>query len=99
MPGTQHNNTKHDECDDPIELILFCKISGENFKSQQRKQCQPGVSQRSNTFQDSLQQQTEREDSPWYPTIHLFRQTRLNEWDDVFERIGAELATLIARRA
>jgi tetratricopeptide (TPR) repeat protein len=38
----------------------------------------------------------DREDSPWYPTMRLFRQSTLNVWDDVFERmaeaIGRELA-------
>jgi len=33
----------------------------------------------------------EREDSPWYPTMRLFRQTRYADWDDVFERIAEEL--------
>ncbi|HEY7158656.1 MAG TPA: DUF6165 family protein [Gemmataceae bacterium] len=32
-----------------------------------------------------------REDSPWYPTMRLFRQTRLGDWDSVFERIATEL--------
>ncbi|HYV39537.1 MAG TPA: tetratricopeptide repeat-containing glycosyltransferase family protein [Gemmataceae bacterium] len=32
-----------------------------------------------------------REDSPWYPTMRLFRQTQLGRWDDVFERMAAEL--------
>jgi tetratricopeptide (TPR) repeat protein len=31
------------------------------------------------------------EDSPWYPTARLFRQTRLDRWDDVIARISAEL--------
>ena len=29
-----------------------------------------------------------REDSPWYPTMRLFRQTRPDYWTDVFTRIG-----------
>jgi Flp pilus assembly protein TadD len=33
----------------------------------------------------------EREDSPWYPTMRLFRQARPLEWVPVFERIAAEL--------
>jgi tetratricopeptide (TPR) repeat protein len=33
----------------------------------------------------------EREDSPWYPTMRLFRQTRSGNWNDVFDRIAAEL--------
>ena len=32
-----------------------------------------------------------REDSPWYPTIRLFRQRRWGDWDDVFARITAAL--------
>jgi tetratricopeptide (TPR) repeat protein len=32
-----------------------------------------------------------REDSPWYPTMRLFRQERLYEWDELFERIAAAL--------
>ena len=35
-----------------------------------------------------------REDSPWYPTMRLFRQTRKGDWGAVFERIAAELRTL-----
>jgi tetratricopeptide (TPR) repeat protein len=30
----------------------------------------------------------EREDNPWYPTMRLFRQTRAQHWEDVFERIA-----------
>jgi tetratricopeptide (TPR) repeat protein len=33
----------------------------------------------------------EPEDSQWYPTMRLFRQTRFGHWDDVFERIAREL--------
>jgi tetratricopeptide (TPR) repeat protein len=34
---------------------------------------------------------TGREDSPWYPTARLFRQSKLGEWDEVVGRVGAEL--------
>ena len=34
---------------------------------------------------------SDREDSPWYPTFRLFRQTRLGDWAAVFERLAAEL--------
>jgi tetratricopeptide (TPR) repeat protein len=37
----------------------------------------------------------EREDSPWYPTMRLFRQTRAGCWDDVFARMGDELKQLV----
>jgi tetratricopeptide (TPR) repeat protein len=41
----------------------------------------------------------DREDSPWYPTMRLFRQSRGENWSDVFERIGNELAGLISKRS
>lgn len=34
------------------------------------------------------------EDSPWYPTMRLFRQNRWNDWGEIFERIGRELHRL-----
>jgi hypothetical protein len=33
----------------------------------------------------------ERNDSPWYPTVRLFRQQLFGVWADVFERIAHEL--------
>ena len=33
----------------------------------------------------------DREDSPWYPTMRLFRQQTLGDWEGVFERMAAEL--------
>ena len=35
--------------------------------------------------------QLRRADSPWYPSIRLFRQTSPGDWDDVFMRIRSEL--------
>lgn len=34
----------------------------------------------------------EREDSPWYPTARLFRQTRHGDWDDVVRRVADALS-------
>jgi Tfp pilus assembly protein PilF len=33
-----------------------------------------------------------REDSPWYPTMRLFRQTEAGNWDEVFERMARALS-------
>jgi len=33
----------------------------------------------------------ERSDSPWYPTVRLFRQTVARQWRDVMERVAAAL--------
>jgi hypothetical protein len=38
----------------------------------------------------------DREDSPWYPSMRLFRQTRLGQWEDVFERIATELKKAVS---
>jgi tetratricopeptide (TPR) repeat protein len=37
-----------------------------------------------------------REDSPWYPTARLFRQTVSGDWANVIERVRTELQALIA---
>jgi len=38
----------------------------------------------------------EREDSPWYPSLRLFRQTEPGNWSGVFARIADQLATVLA---
>jgi hypothetical protein len=39
-----------------------------------------------------------KEETPWYPTMRLFRQERLYDWGPVFQRMAEELATGQARR-
>jgi Flp pilus assembly protein TadD len=34
----------------------------------------------------------ERADTPWYPTMRLFRQARSGDWGEVVEQVGAALA-------
>ncbi len=41
---------------------------------------------------------TERVDSPWYPTMRLFRQTRRGAWDDVFAAMAGALREAAAAR-
>ncbi|HET6882988.1 MAG TPA: tetratricopeptide repeat-containing glycosyltransferase family protein, partial [Pirellulales bacterium] len=36
-----------------------------------------------------------RDDSPWYPTARLFRQTQVADWSGVFERMSAALGELL----
>jgi len=40
----------------------------------------------------------ERADSPWYPTMRLFRQLYRGVWSNVFEAMAGELAQLVERR-
>jgi hypothetical protein len=39
-----------------------------------------------------------REDTVWYPSMRLFRQRTLGDWDQVFARMAAELRRLVAAR-
>jgi len=38
---------------------------------------------------------TRRTDTPWYPSMRLFRQEHLNQWDDVFQDVKQALDQLI----
>lgn len=38
----------------------------------------------------------EREDTPWYPTMRLFRQKRAGDWDEVIQRVDEALAAQAA---
>ncbi len=38
----------------------------------------------------------DRDDSPWYPTVRLFRQDVIDAWEPVFQQIARELAVLAA---
>jgi tetratricopeptide (TPR) repeat protein len=38
-----------------------------------------------------------REDTPWYPTMRLFRQEKLGQWPAVIERVAGELAQYVER--
>jgi Flp pilus assembly protein TadD len=40
----------------------------------------------------------DRQDSPWYPTMKLFRQRQHGDWDDVFKRVSEELKMLVATK-
>lgn len=39
-----------------------------------------------------------RKDSPWYPTMRLFRQPSLGDWSSVIENISRELRALIEKK-
>jgi ADP-heptose:LPS heptosyltransferase len=41
----------------------------------------------------------EREDSPWYPTMCLFRQDQRRDWEPVTDRVRSALAARIAAGA
>jgi tetratricopeptide (TPR) repeat protein len=41
---------------------------------------------------------TKREDSPWYPTMRLFRQPTAGDWQSLMARVAAELQVFLKRR-
>jgi hypothetical protein len=40
-----------------------------------------------------------RDETPWYPTMRLFRQTKLGEWDSVFRQMIDALKPEVEERA
>ena len=38
----------------------------------------------------------DRDDSPWYPTMQLFRQSQSGDWPGVFEQMAGQLESLVA---
>ena len=40
----------------------------------------------------------DREDSPWYPTLRLFRQRKPGDWPEVFQHIAVALQNTVATR-
>lgn len=47
-------------------------------------------------FQCDWRWMLDRENSPWYPTMRLFRQPSVADWDSVMERVQCELEALVA---
>jgi hypothetical protein len=39
-----------------------------------------------------------RDDSPWYPTIRLFRQAEKGDWNSVFERIASSIEARVSKQ-
>ena len=50
------------------------------------------------TFHPDWRWLLERSDCPWYPTMRLFRQSKLGEWPDVFTRIRQEILSILKKK-
>jgi Flp pilus assembly protein TadD len=51
-----------------------------------------------NRFASDWRWLREREDSPWYPSLRIFRQARAHDWQSVISRVADELTQFSARR-
>jgi hypothetical protein len=45
-----------------------------------------------NRFDTCWRWLSDREDSPWYPTMRIFRQPAFGDWESVIQRVANELA-------
>jgi tetratricopeptide (TPR) repeat protein len=50
-------------------------------------------------FQPDFRWMLGRDDSPWYPTMRLFRQTAAGQWADVFTKVRFALVNVVNRGA
>jgi tetratricopeptide (TPR) repeat protein len=41
----------------------------------------------------------DRQDSPWYPTMRLFRQEKAGQWDHLFQRVAGQLRILTRKKS
>lgn len=51
-----------------------------------------------NSFAGEWRWMLEREDSPWYPTVRIFRQDTRSDWSKVMQRVVSELQNIIDMR-
>jgi len=51
-----------------------------------------------NRFETDSRWLIEREDSPWYPTMRIFRQPAMHDWTSVMETVSSELGKLISAK-
>jgi hypothetical protein len=49
-----------------------------------------------NRYESEWRWLLQREDSPWYPTMRIFRQPALHDWDSVIAQVAEELKNIVA---
>jgi tetratricopeptide (TPR) repeat protein len=52
-----------------------------------------------NRFESEWRWMLEREDSPWYPSMRIFRQPAVHDWDSVIARVRSELEIFVTAHA
>ena len=48
-------------------------------------------------FEPEWRWMLDRKDSPWYPTMRLFRQKKRGDWDELFARVAEQLQILVSK--
>jgi tetratricopeptide (TPR) repeat protein len=49
-----------------------------------------------NRYESEWRWLLQREDSPWYPTMRIFRQPALHDWESVIAQVAEELKNIVA---
>jgi hypothetical protein len=44
-----------------------------------------------NRFESEWRWMLERDDSPWYPSMRIFRQRKSGDWDELMQRVAEAL--------
>jgi hypothetical protein len=74
-----------------LDLIIICDTSIAHLASALARPTSVAL-----PFAADWRWMQKREDTPWYPTMRLFRQASIGDWDGVFERIAHNLSRVRA---
>lgn len=67
---------------DQMDLIISCDTATPHLAGGMGKKCWVMLA-----YSSDWRWLTERDDSPWYPTLRLFRQTAIGDWAEVVDRV------------
>lgn len=70
-----------------FDLVITCDTATAHLAGGLARPCWTLI-----TFAPDWRWMLEREDTPWYPTMRLFRQPRIGDWQAVIDRVKSELA-------
>lgn len=102
FPATQFNDLDEDACDrlvdiaaivQNLDLVITCDADVAHLAGALGKPVWVALPTVSN-----WRWLLNREDSPWYPGMRLFRQRRAGDWHEVFERIARGLSEFTAQK-